>query len=114
MSITTNVSSTTSINCHSKKVRDIAYNFISDHITTDNYYHLLLLCKTKRYNKKFSEINGFTGTDDETRYLTFFGSEKYGAIYGRIRYIICLKSDITYFFLTILQKSNLILVILCL
>ena len=52
MPITTNVSSTTSINCHSKKVRDIAYNFISDHITTDNYYHLLLLCKTKRYNKK--------------------------------------------------------------
>ena len=44
--------STESINCHNKKVR---YKidcylfhtvFISDHITIDNYYYLLSLCKT--------------------------------------------------------------------
>ena len=49
--IVANVMSTDSINCHSKKVRD-CYIFISDHITIDNYYYLLLLCKTKRYNRK--------------------------------------------------------------
>ena len=40
--ITTNVTK----NCHSKEVRDC---FISDHITIDSCYHLLLLCKTKKH-----------------------------------------------------------------
>ena len=50
--VVTNVASTASMDCHSKKVRDFAFSFISDHITTD-YYYLLLLCKTKKYNKKW-------------------------------------------------------------
>ena len=33
-----------------------------------------------------------------TRYLTLFGSKKYDAIYNRIRYLISLKSSITYIF----------------
>ena len=45
--IGTNVTSTASINCHHKKVRDILL-LISDHITIDNYYYFLSLCKTKR------------------------------------------------------------------
>ena len=51
--------STTSINCHSKKVIDIyfLYIFISDQISIDNYYYLLLLCKTKRYNIKWKIMN---------------------------------------------------------
>ena len=40
-----------------------------------------------------------------------FGSEKHGAIYNRIRYLISQKSGITYIFLTILRKSKLILMI---
>ena len=45
-----NISGTTSINYHGKKVRDssILYSFISDHVTIDNYYCLVSLCKTKR------------------------------------------------------------------
>ena len=51
--------STTSINCHSKKVIDIyfLYSFISDQISIDNYYYLLLLCKTKMYNIKWKIMN---------------------------------------------------------
>ena len=33
------------------------YSCISDHITIDNYYYLLLLRKTKRYNIKWKLIN---------------------------------------------------------
>ena len=87
---------------------------------------------------RFDKIDGFTRIYDETRYLTLFGSEKYNGIYNRIRCLISLKSGITYFyfknnifyftkhvlkstyfivsctyvFLTIMQKSNLILMIL--
>ena len=44
--IARNVTSTASMNCHSKKVRDcyILHTLISDPITIDNHYHLLLLC----------------------------------------------------------------------
>ena len=48
---TANVTSTASISCHSKKVRDcyILHTVLFiDHITIDNYYYLLLLCR-KRY-----------------------------------------------------------------
>ena len=33
---------------------------------------------------------------DETSYLVLFGSEKYDSIYNRIRYLISVKSGITY------------------
>ena len=54
------------------------------------------------------------GIYDGTRYLTLFGTKKYDAMYDRIRYLISLKSSITYIFVTILEKSKLILMILCL
>ena len=50
--IAKNVTSTASINCHSKKVRDcyiLHTVFISDLITIYNYHYLLLLCTTGRY-----------------------------------------------------------------
>ena len=68
-----NVTNTASINCHSKKVRDIfyitiylpilrymlyfTYRFIGDDIAIDNYYCLLSLCKTNRYNIKLKMRN---------------------------------------------------------
>ena len=47
---------------------------------------------------RFNKTDGFFRIYDETKYLTLFGSEKYNAIYNKIRYLISLKSDITYFF----------------
>ena len=38
----------------SKRLLYFAYSFLSDHITTDNYYYLRLLHKTKRYNLKLN------------------------------------------------------------
>ena len=43
-------------------------------------------------------MDGFIRIYNRTRYLTLFGSEKYEAIYDRIRYLISLKSGITYIF----------------
>ena len=47
---------------------------------------------------RFDKIDGFIKIHDGTRYLTLFGSEKYDAIYNTIRYLITLKSSITYIF----------------
>ena len=44
------------------------------------------------------KIDGFIRIHDGTRYLTLFGSEKYEAIYNRIRYLISQKSGITFIF----------------
>ena len=58
--IAANVTSAASISCHSKKSKRMLYfahSIISDHITIDNYYHLLSLCKTKSYNIKWKLMN---------------------------------------------------------
>ena len=47
---------------------------------------------------RFDKIDGFIRIYDATIYLTLFGSEKYDAIYDRIKYLISLKSGITYIF----------------
>ena len=49
-------------------------------------------------NIRFDKRDLFIRIYDGTRYLTLFGSEKYDAIYDRIRYLISLKSSITYIF----------------
>ena len=46
---------------------------------------------------RFDKIDGFIRIYDGTRYLTLFGSGKY-AFYNRIRYLVSLKSGITYIF----------------
>ena len=46
-----NITNTVSINCQSKKSKRwlyFAFRFISNHVTIDNYYYLLLLSKAKK------------------------------------------------------------------
>ena len=47
---------------------------------------------------RFYKIDRFIRVFEEARYLVLFGSEEYGFIYNRTRYLIRAKSDITYFF----------------
>ena len=45
---------------------------------------------------RFDKIDGIIRISDETRHLTLFGHKKYDTTYNRIRYLISLKSNITY------------------
>ena len=45
---------------------------------------------------RFDKIGKFIRIYDGTRYLVLFRSEKYDSIYNRIRYLISVKSGITY------------------
>ena len=47
---------------------------------------------------RFDKVDGFIRIYDRTTYLKLFGSEKYDAIYNRIRYPVSLKSSTTYVF----------------
>ena len=47
---------------------------------------------------RFDKIDGFIRIYNGNRYLTLIGPENNQAIYNRIRYLISLKSDITYIF----------------
>ena len=47
---------------------------------------------------KFDKRDGFIRIYDGTRHLTLFGFENYDVIYNRTRYLISLKSIITYIF----------------
>ena len=52
---------------------------------------------TKPLRVRFDKIDEFIRFYDGITYLTLFGSEKYDAIYNRIRYLLTLKSSsITY------------------
>ena len=63
---------------------------------------------------RFDEIDGFIRIYDGNRYMVLFGLEKWDFIYNRIRYFISQKVVSHMFFLTIMRKSKLILMILCL
>ena len=56
------------------------------------YYNII----TFHIKLRFDKIDRFIRIYDGTRYLVLFGSENYGAIYKGIRYLISLKSSITY------------------
>ena len=66
----------------------------------------ITLIGAKPFRIRFDKINGFIRIYNGTRYLTLFGSEKYGAIYDRTRYLISLKSSITYVFFSLLRKKH--------
>ena len=93
-----------------KRLLYFAHSFISNHITADSYYFLLSLfkkkvsydisCKTligsKPLRSRFDKIGGIIRIYYRSRYLTLFGTRKYDAIYDKIRYLISIKSGITY------------------
>ena len=56
------------------------------------------LIGTKPLRIRFDKTDGFIRVYDGTRYLVLFGAEKYDFIYNRIRYLIGVKSGITYVF----------------
>ena len=45
---------------------------------------------------RFDKINGFIRAYNGIRYLVLFGSEKYGSICNKIRYLVSIKSGIKY------------------
>ena len=63
-----------------------------------------ILIGSKHLCFRFENIDRIIRIYDGIRYLTLFGSEKYNAIYDKIRYLISTKSGITYLFFIILQK----------
>ena len=66
-----------------------------ENILIYNISHKTLI-DPKPLPSRFDKTDGFIRIYDGTRYLTLFGSEKYDAFYDRIRYLISLKSSITY------------------
>ena len=54
-----------------------------------------MLVVSKPLRIRFDKTDGFIRIYDVTTYLTLFSSEKYDAIYDRIRCLISLKSGIT-------------------
>ena len=62
------------------------------------------LIDSKPLRIRFDKIDAFIRIYDGTRYLTLFGSEKFDTIYNRIRYLISLKSGITYIFFHYFMK----------
>ena len=62
----------------------------------------------------FDKINRFIRAYDEAKNLVLFGSQKYDAIFERIKYLMNLKSGNQFFFLIITQKVKLIQVMICL
>ena len=56
---------------------------------------------------RLDKIGGFIRIYDGTRNLTLFGSQKYDAVYDRIRYLISLKNCITYIFSHFFAKIKL-------
>ena len=57
-------------------------------------YTSLIACKP--WHITFNKIDEFIIVYEGTRYLVLFGSEEYNSTYNRTRYIISLKSGITY------------------
>ena len=47
---------------------------------------------------RFNNVDGYITVDNGNGYLTLIGPEKYDTIYNKIRYLISLKSSITYVF----------------
>ena len=63
-------------------------------LTFDISYKTLIGLKPLQI--RFDKIDGIIRISDETRHLTLFGTKKYDTTYNRIRYLISLKSSITY------------------
>ena len=82
-------------------------DFDTDNILIDEKSHENILIygisyktsiKGKPSRIRLDKIDGFIRIYDGTGYLKLFDSEKFEAIYNKIRYLLYLKSDITYVF----------------
>ena len=62
----------------------------------------------KHLRIRIDKLDCFFRIYDGTRHLSLFGSENYDAIYNRIRYLISLKSSITYIFSHYFAKSKVV------
>ena len=83
------------------KVEDFDFdNILLDEKSYENILIYHISCKSlidaKSLSIMFDKVNGFIRDSDGTKYLVLFGLKKYDAIYDRIRYLIGLKSGITY------------------
>ena len=83
------------------KIEDFDYDNIL--IDEKSYENILVynisykrLIDSKPLRIRFDKIDGFIRVYDGTRYLVLLGFEKYDSIYDMIRYLICVKSGITY------------------
>ena len=70
-------------------------------------FYIELLIVSKRLRIRFDKIDGFIRINDGNRYLTLFGSEKYGSIYNRTRYLVSLKSSIPNISFLLLSSKSL-------
>ena len=91
--------------------------FDLNHLLTDekSYENILLhdismkfVIDSKPLRIILEKIDVFIRVYDGTRYLVLFASETCYSIYKRIRHLLSVKSGITYIFLIIMQKLNLI------
>ena len=93
---------------HNKIIR--LEDFGIDNILIDEKAHYGVSYKTliggKPLRIRFSKIDTFFGSFDGTRYLGLFGSEKYDTVYNKIRYLVILKSSITYVFSLYYAKAK--------
>ena len=70
----------------------------------DVWYKTLIY--SKHFQIRFDKIDGIIRIHDGTKYLTLFGTKKYDVIYNRIRYLISLKSRITYIFFSLFCENQ--------
>ena len=75
-----------------------------DILTYDTSYKTSICSKS--FWIRFDKTGGIIRIYDGTRYLTLFGTKKYDAIYDRIRYLISLKSSITYILFSLFYKNQ--------
>ena len=85
-------------------------NILADQKSHENILIWDISCKTLISSKplciRFDKIDGFIRIYVGTRYLTLFSSEKFDVIYNRIRYLIILKSGITYNFFSLFHENQ--------
>ena len=88
-------------------------DFDLDNILIDEKSHKNILVHDISYKNligskplqiRLDRIDGIIRIYDGTRYLKLFSTKKYDAIYDRIRYLISLKSSITYIFFLYFAK----------
>ena len=72
------------------------------------------LVGSKPLRIRFDKIDEIIRIYDRRRFLKLFSTKRYDAIYDKIRYLLSIKSGITFTISHYLQRSKLILMILCL